>query len=112
MEKTAKKLHSSSSSVQSVICNDDLLIEIIVSLVVVCSLLLSVMNVPDILLFMKRGTCILKNEREEDSFLVMKLDKKVVQYKIMSKTVITISELGPNDDLGKCFQFIPSFANV
>nr|GEY13945.1 hypothetical protein [Tanacetum cinerariifolium] len=32
MEKTAKKLPSSSSSVQSVICNDDLLIEILVRL--------------------------------------------------------------------------------
>ncbi|GJW66336.1 AT-hook motif nuclear-localized protein 28-like protein [Tanacetum coccineum] len=56
--------------------------------------------------------CIVLEEREEDSFLVMKLDKKVVQYKIATKTLSTISELGPNDDLGTCFQFIPSFANV
>ncbi|GJY35390.1 AT-hook motif nuclear-localized protein 28-like protein [Tanacetum coccineum] len=56
--------------------------------------------------------CIVLEEREEDSFLVMKLDKKVVQYKIMSKTLSTISELGPNDDFFECCQFIPSFANV
>ncbi|GJX31459.1 AT-hook motif nuclear-localized protein 28-like protein, partial [Tanacetum coccineum] len=55
---------------------------------------------------------IVLEEREEDSFLVMKLDKKVVQYKIATKTLSTISELGPYDDLGTCFQFIPSFANV
>ncbi|GJS11048.1 AT-hook motif nuclear-localized protein 28-like protein [Tanacetum coccineum] len=59
-----------------------------------------------------RVFCIVLGEREEDSVLVMELDKKVVQYKIASKTVDTISALGPNDDHVKCFQFIPSFANV
>nr|GEV79603.1 glycoside hydrolase, family 28 [Tanacetum cinerariifolium] len=59
-----------------------------------------------------RVFCILFGEREEDSVLVMELDKKVVQYKIASKTVDTISALGPNEDHVICFQFIPSFANV
>ncbi|GJT17810.1 F-box protein-like protein [Tanacetum coccineum] len=56
--------------------------------------------------------CIVLEEREEDSFVVMELDKKVVQYKIVSNTLSTISDLGPNDDLVRCFQFIPSFDNV
>lgn len=56
--------------------------------------------------------CIVLGEREEDSFLVMELDKKVVQYKIVSKSLSTISDLGPDEDLHSCFQFIPSFANV
>ncbi|GJS22088.1 AT-hook motif nuclear-localized protein 28-like protein [Tanacetum coccineum] len=55
--------------------------------------------------------CIVSEEKE-DSFLVMELDKKVVQYKIVSKTLSTISDLGPNGNLVSCFQFIPSFANV
>ncbi|GKA36317.1 AT-hook motif nuclear-localized protein 28-like protein [Tanacetum coccineum] len=59
-----------------------------------------------------RVFCILLGEREEDCVLVMELDKQVVQYKMASKTVDTISALGPNDDHVKCFQFIPSFANV
>ncbi|GJT17812.1 AT-hook motif nuclear-localized protein 28-like protein [Tanacetum coccineum] len=54
--------------------------------------------------------CIVLGEREEDSFMVMKLDKKVVQYKIVSKTLCTISDLG--DGLITGFEFIPSFANV
>lgn len=56
--------------------------------------------------------CIALEEREEDSFLVMELDKKVVQYKFVSKTLNTISDLGPDEDLVRCFQFIPSFAIV
>lgn len=56
--------------------------------------------------------CIVLGEREEDSFLVMQLDKKVVQYKFVSKILNTISDLGPDEDLVSCFQFIPSFANV
>ncbi|GKE57307.1 hypothetical protein Tco_1496492 [Tanacetum coccineum] len=56
--------------------------------------------------------CIVFEEREEDSFLVIKLDKKVVEHKIVSKTLSTISNLGPTDDLFTCFQFIPSFAKV
>nr|GFA59475.1 hypothetical protein [Tanacetum cinerariifolium] len=54
--------------------------------------------------------CIVLGEREEDSFLVMELDKKVVQYKIMSKTLNIISDSG--DGILNCFQFIPSFDNV
>nr|GEX68840.1 F-box protein At5g07610-like [Tanacetum cinerariifolium] len=56
--------------------------------------------------------CIVLGEREEDSFLLMQLDQKVVQYKIVSKTPITISDLGRNENLSSCSQFIPSFANV
>ncbi|GJR57924.1 hypothetical protein Tco_1500086 [Tanacetum coccineum] len=56
--------------------------------------------------------CIVLGEREEDSFLVMELDKKVVQYKIVSKTLCTISHLGSVVTLKDCFKFIASFANV
>nr|GEU67048.1 hypothetical protein [Tanacetum cinerariifolium]GEV40526.1 hypothetical protein [Tanacetum cinerariifolium] len=54
--------------------------------------------------------CIVSEEKY--SFFVMKLDKKVVKYKIVSKTLTTISYLGPNGNLVSCFQFIPYFANV
>ncbi|GKA16795.1 hypothetical protein Tco_0696632 [Tanacetum coccineum] len=57
----------------------------------------------------ERIYCIVLGEREEDSFLVWRLGRKVVQHKIMSKTLSTISDLGPNDNLLRCFQFIPSF---
>lgn len=78
-----------------------------------------IVNLDDtIKLFSKRWSiynnifCIVLGEREEDSFLVLKLGKKVVQYKFVSKTLSTISDLGPNEHLIRCFQFIPSFANV
>ncbi|GJX92315.1 hypothetical protein Tco_0345641 [Tanacetum coccineum] len=35
-----------------------------------------------------------------------------IQKHSVSKTLSTISDLGPNDNLLRCFQFIPSFANV
>ncbi|GKE17347.1 hypothetical protein Tco_1424924 [Tanacetum coccineum] len=68
--------------------------------------------VPKVGVFAKRIYCIVLGEREEDSFLVWRLGRKVVQHKIVSKTLSTISDLGPNDNLLRCFQFIPSFANV
>ncbi|GJS63770.1 AT-hook motif nuclear-localized protein 28-like protein [Tanacetum coccineum] len=68
--------------------------------------------IPDMFSRHENIFCIVLGEREEDSFLVWQLGRKVVQHKIVSKTVNTISDLGPNDYLHGCFQFIPSFANV
>nr|GEX62449.1 hypothetical protein [Tanacetum cinerariifolium] len=68
--------------------------------------------IPDMFSRREKIFGIVLGEREEDSFLVWLLGRKVVQHKIVSKTLNTISDLGPNDNLHGCFQFIPSFANV
>lgn len=55
--------------------------------------------------------CIILGEREEDSFMVMELDKKVVEYKIMSNNLRELYDMGPGAAL--CgFQFFASFAGV
>ncbi|GJW36598.1 hypothetical protein Tco_0059518 [Tanacetum coccineum] len=63
-------------------------------------------------------------EREEDSFLVINISKKVVKYNIISKTISQIFDIGSNemDDEYELFpaykvahnpyEFIPSFASV
>ncbi|GJY51146.1 F-box protein-like protein isoform X1 [Tanacetum coccineum] len=53
--------------------------------------------------------CIVLGEREEDSFIVMELDKKIVEYKIMSKNFLELYDMGPGHALGG-FQFFASFA--
>ncbi|GKC29596.1 hypothetical protein Tco_1036890 [Tanacetum coccineum] len=50
-------------------------------------------------------------EREEDSFLVMNLFGKVVQYNLISKTVSEIYDMGSNEVADDYLQgFIPPFA--
>ncbi|GJZ16277.1 hypothetical protein Tco_0551954 [Tanacetum coccineum] len=63
-------------------------------------------------------------EREEDSFLVIKLSGKVVKYNILSKTISQIFDIGSNpmdDDYEffpsytvahNLYKFIPSFSSV
>nr|GEX02758.1 hypothetical protein [Tanacetum cinerariifolium] len=51
-------------------------------------------------------------EKEEDSYMLILLHEKVLKFKIMSKTLSTLSELGPVDPRNSCYQFIPSFAGV
>ncbi|GJZ31352.1 hypothetical protein Tco_0576399 [Tanacetum coccineum] len=54
---------------------------------------------------------IVLGEREEDSFLVINLSAKVVQYNIISKTLREICDMGSNkvaDDYLHCF--IPPYA--
>ncbi|GKF44877.1 hypothetical protein Tco_0131429, partial [Tanacetum coccineum] len=58
------------------------------------------------------GSCVwfvVLGEREEDSFMVMELRNKVVQYKIVLKTV---RELCESKWKSTRFQFIASFAGV
>nr|GEX59531.1 hypothetical protein [Tanacetum cinerariifolium] len=55
--------------------------------------------------------CIVLGEREEDSSIVMELDKKIVEYKIMSKNFLGLYDMGPGHALGG-FQFFVSFAGV
>ncbi|GKB55211.1 hypothetical protein Tco_0905964 [Tanacetum coccineum] len=52
-------------------------------------------------------------EREEDSFLVMNLSGKVVQYNLISKTVHEIYDKGSNEVVNNYLHgFIPHFCNV
>ncbi|GKA13505.1 F-box protein-like protein isoform X1, partial [Tanacetum coccineum] len=51
--------------------------------------------------------------KEEDSFIVMEVLGKVVQYKFMSKTVRTLCDIGSmRPSRGSVHQFIASFASV
>nr|GFA14296.1 hypothetical protein [Tanacetum cinerariifolium] len=54
--------------------------------------------------------CIVLGEREEDSFIVMELDKKVVEYKIRSKNFRELYDIRGHALRG--FQFFASFAGV
>ncbi|GJZ21588.1 hypothetical protein Tco_0558627 [Tanacetum coccineum] len=65
--------------------------------------------IPDFWQIPKGVWCIVLGEREEDSFMIIELLRKVVQYHPVSKTVRTLSGLKPNFD---SFQYIPSFAEV
>ncbi|GKD30921.1 F-box protein-like protein isoform X1 [Tanacetum coccineum] len=56
--------------------------------------------------------CIFLGEREADSFIVIKLSDKVVQYKIMSKTLRTLVNFRSESQFDSCFEYIASFANV
>ncbi|GJX65499.1 probable amidase [Tanacetum coccineum] len=56
--------------------------------------------------------CIFLGEREADSFIVIKLSEKVVQYKIVSKTLRTLANFGAESHFDSCFEYIASFANV
>lgn len=59
--------------------------------------------------------CIVLGEREDDSFIVMKLSEKVVQCKIVSKTrrtLVNSGNSGSQSYLNSCFEYIASFANV
>ncbi|GJT80005.1 hypothetical protein Tco_1054347 [Tanacetum coccineum] len=57
------------------------------------------------------GACVGSGEREEDSFLVMNLFGKVVQYNLISKTVSEIYDMGSNEVADDYLQgFIPPFA--
>ncbi|GKA06408.1 hypothetical protein Tco_0685632 [Tanacetum coccineum] len=66
---------------------------------------------------------IILGEREEDSFLVINLSRKVVEYNLISKTLHEIYDIGSNqlddDELippfpadHNVYEFIPSFASV
>ncbi|GJU46395.1 ribonuclease H-like domain, reverse transcriptase, RNA-dependent DNA polymerase [Tanacetum coccineum] len=55
--------------------------------------------------------CIVLGEREEDASIVMNLDKKVVEYKIMSKNLHELYDIGSGLALYS-FQFFASFAGV
>ncbi|GKC74284.1 hypothetical protein Tco_1120167 [Tanacetum coccineum] len=55
--------------------------------------------------------CIVLGEREEDSFMMLELDEKVVQYKFKFQTFCTLRELGSRCSKS-CFQYIMSFARV
>ncbi|GJS31356.1 SGNH hydrolase-type esterase domain-containing protein [Tanacetum coccineum] len=75
------------------------------------------MPFPNFWMISKCVWCTVLGEREEDSFMIIDLLTKVVQYNLVSKTVRTLCDLKPicfpamltNFD---GFQFIPSFAGV
>ncbi|GJV83486.1 granule-bound starch synthase [Tanacetum coccineum] len=51
-------------------------------------------------------------EREEDSFMVIELSGKVLQYKFVSKSVTKLLDLGEGVGRCDCHDFIASFAHV
>ncbi|GKB33837.1 F-box protein-like protein isoform X1 [Tanacetum coccineum] len=51
-------------------------------------------------------------EKEEDSFLVMELYGKIVQYKFILETLSTLCDIGSVRPITDCFEFFPSFARV
>lgn len=55
--------------------------------------------------------CTVLGEKEEDTFIVMELCEKVVQYKILLKTLRMLCDLELTH-LTFTFQFIASFAGV
>ncbi|GJY92041.1 F-box protein-like protein isoform X1 [Tanacetum coccineum] len=56
--------------------------------------------------------CIVLGEKEEDSSMVINFSGKIVQYKIASKTLCILGDLGSLNNPVGCFQFIASYANV
>ena len=56
-------------------------------------------------------SCVALGEREEDSFMVIKIGKKTFLYNIVLKTSRDLSELILNSRTG-CILFTASFASV
>ncbi|GKA71457.1 hypothetical protein Tco_0777596 [Tanacetum coccineum] len=55
--------------------------------------------------------CIVLGEREEDSFMVINFSGKIVQYRIMLKTLHTLCEYGTYG-VSRDIQFIASYAAI